>query len=61
MVAATQTFTIEFFMLDLDCLHTGRHRGPFDLEKHTREKKSGGPQQGAGRCEDAKNIIATFL
>ena len=60
-MVATQTFTIEFFMLDLDCLHTGRHRGPFDLEKHTREKKSGGPQQGAGRCEDAKNIIATFL
>ena len=31
---ATQTFTIEFFMLDLDCLHTGLHRGPcFDLVK----------------------------
>ena len=27
-MVATQTFTIEFFMLDLDCLHTGRHRGP---------------------------------
>ena len=27
-MVATQTFTIEFFMLDLDCLHTGRGRGP---------------------------------
>ena len=48
--SSAHTFTIEFFMLDLDIAFiAGIAGGPRRL---AREKKSGGgPPQGAGRCE----------